>query len=147
MSTSSEFSHLKLRTQFLKYSVGGIASFLFDMLLIWIFVHMGMHEDLAFLIGFILSTMIFSFLFHKNVTFDAGHKKQTYFRYTIASIILFVLDVGGAIVFTKILFYFFEGVYHNDIIIMVGKTLGAGLGGLINFFFLRQWVFNEEEEE
>ncbi len=144
--SAQEIAHLKLRTQFIKYSVGGVASFLFDVLLIYILIRMAVPKNPAILVGFIASTMIFSFLFHKNITFEAGQKKRTYWKYAIASAILFVVDVGGAILFSDILLALFRESWNNNLLTMLGKGLGAGLGGLINFFFLRQWVFRDSSE-
>jgi putative flippase GtrA len=131
-----------LTAQFLKYALGGLASFAIDMVIIWVLLKMGIDRKIAVTLGFIITTMVFSFLFHKKVTFEAGDKKSTFAKYSLSAIVLFAVDIGGAILLGELLIAHYSSLYDVDTLAMAGKVIAAGIAGLVNFLFLRNWVFH-----
>lgn len=135
---------LKKRNQILKYCIGGFLGFLFDLLLIYIFVDIGIHKDIAFLLGFFISALTLGFVFHQNITFcEARRRGLKVFRlYLIANIFIFIIDIYGAIIFSNILISsYLNTVYDRELLILAGKTIGAALAGITSFLTLKFIVF------
>jgi putative flippase GtrA len=128
----------------IKYSIGGLTAFFIDMLLIMVFVRLGLGESLSIILAFMTVSLTFSFLFHKNVTFEASTEEGQYSKFSFAAVMVLVVDVGLSILFTKILIHFYLGHYDHEMLVMAGKTLGASVGGLLHFLFMHTWVFSAD---
>lgn len=127
----------------IKYSFGSLSAFLLDLLLIYIFVRLGMNENLAILIAFLIIGFTYSYLFHKNITFNAGNRSGQYSKYSVTSVVVLFLDIGLSILFTQILIKYYMDFFNRDLLIMAGKTLGSSAAGIVNYMFLYIWVFSE----
>ena len=131
-------------SQIIKYCIGGTGAFFFDLLLIYVFVNLGVHKNLALVLGFLISALTFSFLFHKNITFAAAKKYNVFHKYILASIFMFIIDMGGGFWLTDVLIARFTGVYDYDMLVLAGKTISAAFAGATNFITLKFWVFKEK---
>lgn len=127
--------------QFIVYAAGGLLTFSADLALIYLFVKMGVHEDIAIFLGFAISTIVVSFFFHKNITFNQRDRKGVFWKFALASTAVFAVDMGGSIFFKDLLVQYYQSMYPFTILVLVGKTLGASTAGLLHFVFLRNWVF------
>lgn len=156
----------------IKYSVGGLAGFFLDVVFVNVFVHFGMNYNLAIILGFVLASLIFSYFFHRNVTFQAqeeGEHKEHLSKFSIATTIVFIVDVGMSLILTNALFAAYANqspsllvlidwvqdlsnvlipqISHHYILVNLGKVLGAIVGGIGHYVILHFWVFEKKAKK
>lgn len=159
-------------SRLIKYSLGGLAGFFLDVLFVNVFVHYGMNYNLAIILGFVLASLIFSYLFHRNVTFqvqEEGEHKEHLSKFSIATTLVFIVDVGMSLIITNALFaayanqspslltmidwlqdmsvVFISQISHHYILVNLGKVLGAVVGGIGHYVILHFWVFEKKSHK
>lgn len=153
-----------------KYSLGGLSGFFLDIFFVNVFVHYGVNYNIAIILGFVIAAWIFSYFFHRHVTFEAqehGDHKDHFSKFSVVTTIVFIVDVGMALLFANGLL----SAYDNDspfllalvswiqnfistfpvsateevILVNVAKVLGAIIGGIGHYVLLHFWVFKKKD--
>lgn len=154
-----------------KYSLGGLAGFFLDIFFVNVFVHYGVNYNIAIILGFAIAAWIFSYLFHRHVTFEAqgdGDHKDHFSKFSVVTTVVFIIDVGMALLFANGLLAAYENKsplllvlvnWIQDvlsafpisatvavILVNIAKVLGAIIGGIGHYVLLHFWVFKKKEK-
>lgn len=156
----------------IKYAAGGLGGFLLDMFFVNVFIHYGISYNISIVLGFVIAAWVFSYFFHRHVTFEAqdeGEHGEHFSKFSIVTTIVFVLDVGMALLFSNILLQAFQSsppllvafIQHTQnlfallslqatasvILVNIGKILGALIGGVGHYILLHFWVFKKKSDQ
>lgn len=118
--------------QFFLYIFGGGVSAFIDLLVTWLLLELDIWYIAAVSIGFFLG-LLFNFIFHSKITFDAKISKSSIIKYALIVALNYFVMLAIIIIFQHVL----------DISVLIGKIISLPVIALQGYLWGKYWIFHQ----